>query len=301
MNTYTDCISYMKAPTGIDVSGFVGNIGMISSVMLGSNTLSVPALTLELVQYDPIYIFDGANSEVLQVGNAGAGIGATSIPLESPTQYVHVGGVAYCTDGDEGSLGAQIVTASRWIEDICHQSLWGTAYVNEILTMPTMRAALDNQQNLHFRPRHFPIMELTTVSVQTNAYNIVQYDPTQAIIDSDQQTVDIPSVAILATTAQGSQQGYPWGWSTIGRTTTAWITITYLASFTESVFPATVGRACILLVSECFGQLENSVGADQIVQGKRNVTFTLRGDQSGESLLVKQAEKLLAPYIMQSF
>ena len=297
-NTYIDCIAYSKQPTGLVLSTYIGNMARIGTTALGTTSLTVPALTVALNQYDSVYVFDGSSSEELQVGAAGAIIGATSIPLLNPTAFAHTSGTPYCTDGTSGSLGEQIFTASKWIEDdICFQALWSTAYTSETLTMPTMRAAIDNQGNVHFRPRHFPIASVSTITLQDARKIQYPMDQTQAIIDSDQQTVDI-SLSALSSTQSQVQQGYPW-YGRIGRNTTAWIILGYTAGF--STLPTTVRRACTLLTSECFVQLENPIGADQINQGKRQVQFMLRGDTSGESLLVKQAKSLLQAYIAESF
>lgn len=302
VSTYIDPIAYLKQPTGLTLSAYVGDVGRIASCSAGATSLTVTsALTgIALNQYDSFYVFDGPNSEQLQVGSGGANVGATSIPLQAATAYPHVGGTVYCTDGTSGSLGEQIFIASRWIEDdICHQALWQTAYTNEILTMPTMRAAIDNQQNIHFRPRHFPITTLTSLSIMTVQGNSISYDPTAAIIDSDQQTVDIP----LLTSVGGNQanQGNPWLWRTVNRTGNAWLTLAYTAGFAVGALPPPITRACTLLTSECFSTLVNPTGADQINQGKRSVMFMLRGDTSGESLLIKNAVKYLTPYIAESF
>jgi hypothetical protein len=302
--TYIDCLQYRKQPTGLSVAiaNYIGNSGHISAAVAGATSLTVPATTVAQVQYDSVWIFDGPNSEVVQIGAAGALSGATSLPLQAGTQYAHAAGTPYCTDGTAGSLGQQIFIASQWIEDdICFQSLWATTYTGEILTMPTMRAALDNQQNLHFRPRHFPVTALSAVSIQTNTQYSLSYDPTQAIIDSDQQTVDLPVMSLLSTSGS-SAQANPWYPALpFGRSSNAWLTLTYTAGYAQGALPWPIVRACTLLVSECFLQLENPMGADSIQQGKRNVTFMLRGDTSGESLLVKQAVKLLSKYVMQSF
>lgn len=300
-NTYTDCITYSKQPTGLVLAGYIGNIARIGATALGATSLTVPALTVALSEYDSVYVFDGPSSEELMVGVAGAIVGATSIPLLNPTVYAHNAGTPYCTDGTSGSLGEQIFTASKWIEDdICYQSLWSTAYTGEILTMPTMRAALDNQQNLHFRPRHFPITALTSMSIKVNQLSSTSYDVTQAIIDADQQTVDVPLLA--ASGVNGiPQQGSPWLWPALGRSTNAWITIAYTAGFAVGAMPRPIARACGLLTSACFAQLVNPVGADQINQGKRQVQFMLRGDTSGESLLIKEAKGLLQAYVTESF
>lgn len=304
-STYIDCFQYQKQPTGLTVtlSNYIGNIGRIGTTAKGATTLTVsPVTTVALAQYDTLYIFDGPNSEQVQV-NAATGTGASSIPLITGTQFAHAAGTPYCSDGTSGSLGTQIFTASQWIEDdICFQALWATTYTGEILTMPTMRAALDNQGNLHFRPRHFPITALSSVTIQTNAFNQIAYDQTQAIIDSDQQTVDLSPLAVLST-APNSQviQSSPWLWGQFTRGTTGWVTLTYTAGFAVGALPYPIQRACALLTSECFVQLENPMGADSIQQNKRNVTFVVRGDTTGETLLVKQAKSLLSKYITQSF
>lgn len=305
-STYIDSIAYLKQPTGLQLSSYVGNNARLTSTAaVGATSLSVVAGAATLYQYDPVYVFDGPNSEILQVGAAGAAPGATSIPLQSATAFQHAAGTVYCTDGTAGSLGEQIFIASRWLEDdICHQPLWQTAYTNEILTMPTMRAAWDNQGNLHFRPRHFPITTLTSVTAMVNQQVTWQYDTTQAIIDSDQQTVDLPQIALLTISGGVPSQfftGSPWVSPSATRQMNAWLTIAYTAGFATGALPPPITRACALLTSEMFTQLVNPVGADDIQQGKRRVTFTLRGDTSGESLLVKQATKLLSPYTMQAF
>lgn len=301
VSTYIDCITYSKAPTGLMLTTQVGNIGRIQSCTAGATSLTlVAATTVVLSQYDAIYVTDGPNSEVLQVGAAGAIVGATSIPLQGATQYAHAGGTPYCTDGSQGSLGQAIFEASRWLEDICHQSLWQTAYTGEILTMPTMRAAIDNQGNLHFRPRHFPITTLSSVSIQQNQQFVINLDQGQAIIDADQMTVDVPNVNALAS-GQGVGNSQAYIWQPLNRYANAWITLGYTAGFAVGQLPWAVTRAATLLTSDCFGQMQNPVGADQINQGKRQVQFMLRGDTSGESLLRKQAITLLSPYIAQSF
>ena len=303
MNTYVDCITYSKATTGMILTTQVGNIGRIASVTAGATSLTTIAVTtVALDQYDALYITDGPNSEVVQVGSGGAAIGATTIPLQSATQYAHAGGTPYCTDGIQGSLGQAIFEASQWIDDTCHQALWSTTYTNEILTMPTMRAAVDNQQNIHFRPRHFPITELSALSIMDSSQVAVSYNPAQAIIDGDQQTVDIPVGAIQTQVGQqGYSQGFTFWEQRLNRQRTAWITLTYTAGYAVGQMPWAVTRAATLLTSNSMGQITNPYGVDQINQGKRSTVFTLRGDTSGESLLVKEANKLIGPYIAQSF
>lgn len=300
MNTYLSIYDYLGAPTGQNTAALVGNVFRFTAVQqAGATLLIVPttALTVQLQPYDTLSIFDGPNSELIQVSTMTLP-NSTAIRLLSGLQYQHNPGVAVCSDGTGGSLATQLFTASQWIEDTCHQALWATTYTNEILTMPTMRAALDNEHNLHFRPRHFPITAISALSIQTTQLDPIAYDPTQAIIDADQQTVDIPNLAPIPSSMQ-SQQTVPYVMTPqLSRRQNAWITLTYTAGY--STLPWPVRRAGILLTSACMAELSNPVGADSIQTGKRNVTFMLRGDQSGDSLLVKQAMKLLQPYIAEA-
>jgi hypothetical protein len=303
VNTYLDFYQYQKQPTGLVLGGYLGNqFRFTSTQAAGTSTLTVPAsaITVPLNYYDDLYIFDGPSSEVVRVASETA-ITSTSIPLVSATQYQHQPGVPVCSDGPQGSLGAQIFMAAKWLEDIIYQPLWSTSYTGEMLTLPTMRAALDNKHNLHFRPRHFPITAFSSISIQLDQTQVVHLDPTQAIIDSDQITVDIPNINLLQSGGLPPPQGYPFVWQPFNRASNAWITLAYTAGFVVGQLPWAVSRACILLTNDLFGLLENPMGADAIQQNKRKVEFVVRGDTSGESVLVKQAKMLLDPYTVQSF
>jgi hypothetical protein len=293
-STYLDHFAYQRMPHGLSLSSYIGNSARLANdISAGATSLPLnTATTVDLNQYDQLYIFDGLNSEIVTVATA-AQMPATSITV-SPTAYAHTQGVALCSDGTAGSLGTQLFTTGQWVEDICHQSLWVSTYSNEILSMPTMRAALDEQGQLWFRPRHFPITSLSSLSLQVGNYTATSYDASQAIIDGDRQLVQVPT---LQPVSSGSQPPYTLLRSTVGRGTKATLTITYNSGYTQ--LPNTVQRACSLLVNQCFVELSNPIGADDMMQGRRSVTFTLRGDTSGESLLVKQARKLLQPYIVE--
>lgn len=295
-STYIDPFVYRRMPTGLSLAPYIGNqFRFAAPVTQGSTTLTVPAtaITVDLHAYDNLYLFDGLNSEIVEVASTTT-VGMTSIPLVAATQFAHAAGIAVCGDGAKGSLGEQLFTAGQWVEDLCHQSLWVSTYAGEILSMPTMRASIDEQGLLWFRPRHFPITALTALSIQAGNFTATPYDPTQAVIDGDRQIVQVPQLVPLSS---GNQPPYTIFPSPIGRATKATLTITYNSGWTA--LPTTVQRACSLLTNQCFVELYNNVGADQIQMGKRNVSFTLRGDPSGESLLVKQARKLLQPYIVE--
>ncbi|SRR5579875_322215 len=298
-STYLDIFAYLRKPSGLSTSGYYGNAFRFSSTQnAGAGFLSVPssAITAQINAYDNLYIFDGLNSEVVQAASVVAP-GATSITLQNPLVYQHSPGIAVCSDGTNSiSLAEQIFTASQWVEDICHQSLWVSTYSSEVLTMPTMRAAINNEGVLWFRPRHFPITALTALSIKSDPLSVVDYDPAEAIIDSEQQLVSVRNLVPLSNNNQQTSTGTPWN-TQRNRSRQQWLTITYDSGWTN--LPSTVVRACSLLINQCFVQLVNPTGSDQQQMGKRNITFTLRGDTSGESLLVKEAMRLLQPYVME--
>lgn len=299
-STYIDPLQYTRNPVGIaGLTAYYANVLRLPTVHNAGVTkisnLSTSAITAQLNAYDNLYIFDGLNSEIVQVASITTP-GATQIPLVNPTQFTHAVGTVCCSDGTMGSLATQIFTASQWVEDICYQSLWVSTYTNEILSMPTMRAAIDEQGILWFRPRHFPITALSSISMQTTTLTTMVFDPTQAIIDADRQLVQIPNLQPTVSSGTPSQFRMLPG-SPVSRAMKATITTTYNSGWNP--LPNTVIRACSLLVNQCFVQLTNPAGWDQAQEGKRNVVFTMRGDTTGESLLVKEAMKLLQPFVVE--
>lgn len=300
-STYLDIFQYLRKPSGLITSGYYGNAFRFATTQAaGASSLAIPAsaITEAMNAYDNLYIFDGLNSEVVQVAST-VSPSVTSVSLVNPTVYQHKAGIVACSDGTSTiSLAEQIFIASQWVEDICHQSLWVSTYSNEVLTMPTMRASVNNEGVLWFRPRHFPITDLTAISIKADPLSVVQYDPTQAIIDSEQQLISIRNLVPLSNTPGNSQVTSNSPWNARSRNRQQWLTITYDSGWTN--LPSTIVRACSLLVNQCFVQTANSLGADSIVEGERNVVFTMRGDTSGESLLVKEAQRLLQPYVMEA-
>lgn len=297
MNTYLSWFDWQRTTTGLEWGSLVGNTGRISgATSAGATSLSVvPALTAQIDQWDVITIFDGSNSETV-TATATAFIGATSISVNATT-YAHAAGTPYCTDGILGSLADQIIKASQQLETICKQSLFLSTYTNEMLALPTMRAAIDNQFALHFRPRHWPVQTLTSLSITTVPNNTIQYDPTQVIIDSDKQICSMPNMQPLPLSGSG-QSPYPI-WNVPSRYRQAQVTITYTAGF--SVMPPDVTEAAVLLISDILAKRLNPVGAPDLASGARHISAVLRGDNSGESLLRKRAQHILDSYTMQSF
>ena len=297
MNTYISWFDWQRTTTGLEWLSLVGNTGRVSSsVSIGVVSLPVvPTLTVQINQWDLVTIFDGSSSEIV-TATATAIVGASTISTTA-TVYAHSAGTCYSTDGVLGSLADQIIKASQQLETICRQSLFLTTYTNELLAIPTMRASINNHYGLHFRPRHWPIDSLTSLSITRVPGTTINYDPSQVIIDSDKQICSMPNMQPLPVAGSG-QAPYPI-WNVANRNQEAQLTITYVGGF--SVMPYDVIEAAVLLTSDILAKRLNPVGAPDLASGARHISAVLRGDTSGESLLYKRAFKTLNNYTVQSF
>lgn len=309
MNTYIDVLDFLRGTHGLETASLIGNVARFTTAQTaGATSLTVPAagpnsITVPLALFDHVTIFDGANTEVVQVGAAGAAIGATSIPLLAGTslQFNHAIGVSWCSDGIAGSLADQIVSASSWIETQCNQPLLSATWTNELLYMPSMRASIDNQNALHFRPRHWPVTALTALSISSTPQVVISYDTTQAFIDSDKQVCFITNLAATSTGGGGQGQApYPFRQS-FGRMAQAQLSITYTSGYAYSALPGDLKEAAILVTSEFVAKRHNPVGAPDIADGSTHLSAIIRGEKSGESLLVTRARNILIKYSTQPF
>lgn len=296
MNTYLSWFDWQRTTTGLEWGSLIGNAGRIGATSIGATSLSViPARGGQVNQYDLITIFDGATSEIV-TATATVLAGVSTIPTTA-TMYAHNAGTCYCTDGILGSLADQIIKASQQLETICRQPLFLTTYTNELLAIPTMRASINNHYGLHFRPRHWPIDSLTSLSITTVPGSTVTYDPSQVVIDSDKQICSMPNMQPLPLAGSG-QAPYPI-WNVSNRNQEAQLNITYVGGF--SVMPYDVIEAAVLLTSDILAKRLNPLGAADLQSGDRHISALLRGDLSGESLLRKRARDILYNYTMQSF
>jgi hypothetical protein len=296
MNLYATVFDIQRNPTGLELGSLIGNVARLSSaVIVGATSLSVmPITTVALAINDRITIFDGSSSEVVSVASTVA-IGQASIPLLVGTQYAHVQYTALCSDGVMGSLADQVVDASAELENYLQQSLFQATYT-ETLRMPSMRASIDNEGLLVFRPRHFPVMADTGISIARSNAQTLTYDASQAIIDGGQQVVSVPWLVV------GSGGGSTYSiMPTISRSASLYLTITYTAGYPAASMPGDVREACVLLTCDILAKRLNPLGAADIQSGDRRVSSVLRGDNSGESLLFKRAAKILDTYSIQSF
>jgi hypothetical protein len=305
-NTYLDNFDYARSTSGMEYQTLVGNAARFTTAQTAAATsLTVPAsgsnsITVQLNYFDRVTILDGSSTEVVQVGSAGAAVGATSIPLLSGTSlaFNHAVGVAWCSDGAGGSLADQIINASTWIETQCNQPLLQTTWTNELLAMPSMRASVTNRAGLHFRPRHWPVTSLTALSIATQPGVSVTYDPTQVFIDSDKQVCSMP---YMAPPVSGGSTPYPSLIAMYDRTQEVQLSLTYQAGYAYGLLPGDLKEAVILVVSDFLAKRYNPLGADSLSDSGTHISAVLRGDLTGESLLIKRAMKTLIKYSTQSF
>lgn len=292
-NCYIDFYQYRRSPSGLESDSLLGNAMRLSALTsAGATSLPVtPATTQDLHQYDQVTIFDGPNSEVVQV-NIDSNMPIASIPLVAGTQFQHAAGTPCCSDGPLGSLADQIVDASAWLEaDFTYQPLFQATYTNEVLPLPTMRASITNKNALLFRPMHFPVTALLSVSLQQQQGNATPIDITQAFIDATQQYVKIPVINATGTQSQVIFPQLP-----MDRTADQWITISYTAGFTQAQLPPDIRDVAVLLTSVILSRRQNPTGADSIDFADKKLVATLRGDNTGEGLLVKEARRKASRY-----
>lgn len=297
-NCYVDHFTYMRSPSGLEVASLLGNSMRLSNLhVVGATTLSVtPATTVDLLQYDRITIFDGPNSEVVMV-NADTQQPTSSIVIQSPgLQFQHAAGTPCCSDGPLGSLADQLMQASSWWEqDFTYQSLFQATYTGEVLSLPSMQASIDNQRMLVFRPHHFPVTAVSSMVLQAIQSQTMTLDATQAFIDGNQQYVRVP---VLNAVGPSSQVFFPQ--QPFNRTKQQWLTISYTAGYAASALPLDIISAVISLASELLARRQNPTGADQIDFADKHLVQTLRGDQTGESLHLKNARRIAARYKLRS-
>ena len=300
MNTYLDCFDFLRSTSGLETQSLIGNAARFTSAQAQSATsLSVPtsgigSLTVALNQFDRITIFDGSNSETVRVGAGGAAVAATTVPLMDALQFPHAVGVAWCSDGFAGSLADQISAASAWIETQCYQPLLSTTWANEAIGMPSLRASFANDGGLTFRPRHWPVSSVTALKIAVTQTLATTYDATQVFVDGNRRLCSVPN--LIQFPAQQSSNSIP---PPPSRSQSAQLILTYQAGYAYSALPADVKEAAILITAELISKRHNPVGAPDLADGASRISVVLRGDLSGESILVKKAIKILSHYSLE--
>lgn len=282
-NTYLDPFAYRRASTGLDTTSLVALLTRLSSgVVLGATSLPVPALSAALASGERVTIFDGSLSEVVTL-TANASVAATSLTVTA-TAAAHASGTVICSDGTDGSLSDLIVQASANIDSICLQSLYQATYENEKLRVPSMRAAISEaDQQIIFRPRHFPVTAVSAVSLKTSSSTETVYDASLVIIDAGEQ---IASLDVYVS------------WSPRSLPRPATLQISYTAGYTAAGLPGDVKAAAVLLVSDDLARAENPTRAIEYQIGKKRLRFS---ELQKESQLLCEAKDKLKNYVVKAF
>ena len=303
MNTYLDCFDYIRSVSGLEYQSLLGNSARFlapqtagSSTLAGLPSTGANSVTVVLAQFDRITIFDGSSSEVVLVGSAGAGIGATSIPLTAPLQYPHSAGVAWCSDGFAGSLADQIVASSSWIEQQVYQPLLSTAWTNELLPMPSIRASFANTGELTFRPRHYPVTSISALSIAVTPTITTSYDTSGIFIDGNQRVCSVPS--LIQFPASQSSNAIP---PPPARSQPAKLMVSYQAGYQYQNLPGDLREAAFLVTSDIIAKRHNPIGAPDLADGSTRVSMIIRGEKTGESLLIARARMILSRYSEQLY
>jgi hypothetical protein len=295
--SYISWIDYTLAPEGLEYASLLGNaLRLSSAVVAGATSLPVtPSTSVTLNQFDVITIYDGLSTEQVMVASTTT-TGASSILLMAPgLQFAHAQYTPASSKGTLGDLGSEIIKAGGWLENITRQSLWNTTQT-ETIRMPSMRACIDNQQVLTFRTKQYPITAINSLYIGTTLNTLQQYDQTQAVIDAN----ELVSVPQLIAVGSGSST-YSIVQSQVNRRMNAYLQVNYTAGYTASTMPSDIKDAAILLTSALLARRDNPGGFDSVKEGQGMMVATLRGDQSGDSLLVKNAKFLLANYTLRVF
>src|SRR5215469_6479749 len=98
MNTYIDVYDFTRNTSGLEYQSLIGNQARFTTAQTAGATslIGIPAtgansISTELSMFDRLVIYDGGNTEIVQVGGNGAALGAASIPLLAGTilQFSH--------------------------------------------------------------------------------------------------------------------------------------------------------------------------------------------------------------------
>lgn len=297
-SAYLDVPGYLRATTGQETASLVG----LNTTLGGSGTIAAGATSLPVVASagwaaGALWILDGPYSEVAQVTGSADG---THLTLAAPgTAFAHAAGVSASQAGTGGSLAEALLRASAWMENYCRQgsatgdrSLYSVSRT-ERWGMPGTRAWLDGDDVLATRPGHFPVQAVASLAVTLTDGTALSLDVSQAQVVSSGRLIEVPVVL-----APGAYPVVPSG-PLLSRWRRQWVSVTYtgrIAVGQGTTAPYDVQQACVWVTSELLGQRRNPWGAARVRQGKFELEARLRGDLSGDSILLLQAKAALEAY-----
>jgi hypothetical protein len=289
----------------LEVQTLVGLNTTIVSATQGASSLTVAAiatLPATIIAPFPVYILDGAQSEVALVSAVPT---TTTIALASPLLATHALGVSISTAGSLGCLADAILVASRSVDQICRQggdggadlTLYATSRT-ETYYCPSARAVIDRDYTLILRPYHFPIRSLASLSIQQGGATpfTVNTSMIPNPLPYGMNRIDVPFLQPIGNTLPSAYITRPFA-----RGVGAYVACTYVGGpIVGSDFasvPYDIREATRLLVADQLGWRQNNTGAASVKIGDVNYTTELRAAAAdGNSRLRAQAEARLLPY-----
>jgi len=300
LSVYVDVPAYLRAATNQETASLIGlNTTLTDAALAGTATLAVAGSAGWAA--GPAWILDGPWSELAQLVDAPDGAHVT---LSAPgTRFDHGAGASLSQSGPAGALAEVILRASGWIENYCRQgamagdrSLFAVSR-SERWGMPTGRAWLDRDGVLALRPGHFPVQAVDALGVEFGPGRGVSFDVSQIELAGDRRLIEVPYRAAGSLTPG---QQLLLGMRTLSRDIRQWVTLTYTGGLMPGSVPGEVEQACIWVVSDLLAVRRNPAGAAVVRQGKFELSARLRGDPTGDSILLMRAKEALAPYRVES-
>lgn len=295
--SYLDTPGYLRSAANQETASLLGLNTTTAGVIqpAGTTTLAVASSTGWAA--GAAWILDGPNGEMAQVTGSPDG---THLTLAAPgTAFAHAAGVSVSQAETAGALAELILRASGWIENYCRQGARGgdrglfAISRTERWTMPSTRAHIDRDGVLVVRPGHFPVQSVSALSVELGQGQSLAFDISQLELPTDGRLVELPYL-IGASPSVGQQllletRG-------LSRARRQWAVLTYIGGFNAGAVPFEVQQACAWVVSDILGYRQNPAGAAELRLGKKEVVTRLRGDLSGDSILLLQAKAVLEAY-----
>jgi hypothetical protein len=295
-SAYLDVAGYLRSAANQETASLLGLNTATAGGSQPAGATSLVVATAAGWAAGPAWILDGPASEVVQVTGSADG---THVTLAAPgTANAHAAGVSVSQAGIAGALGELILRASAWIESYCAQGVPGDRSLyaltrTERWRMPSTRAHLDRDQVLVVRPGHFPVQSVSALAIELGQGQSLTFDTTQIELPSTGRLVELPYL-LQASPTVGQQSLLESRGLSRGRH--QWATLTYLGGFTAGAVPYDLQQACAWVVSDLLGYRQNPSGAAELRLGKKEVVTRLRGDLSGDSILLLQAKTALEPY-----
>lgn len=290
-NAYVDIGELLRAPINQELASLLGlNTILTAPVLSGATALSVDASAGWAP--GPLWLLDGPYSEVVQVVTAPDGV---TLTLDAGVTQPHAAGVSASQAGSSGALAEIILRASAWAENYCRQgapgsrSLFASARI-ERWTLPGPRAWREPDGGLTIHPTHFPVLSVSSLTIETAPGASVAIDSTQIELTASGALIEIPADALgtLAAAAAGP----------IGNMR-QWVTLGYSGGVTPGAVPGELRQALIWIVSDFLAQRRNPTGAAVIQMGRYSLQQRPREDPTGDSLLLLQAKAALQPWRME--